>query len=64
VSSRVTAAVERVLDVRRDADAVFYCTAATMRRYVGSGERPDADDIEHLARFCLSGLGLSRRKAR
>jgi hypothetical protein len=62
LSSRVIAAVERALDVRRD--AVFYCTAATMRRYVGCGERPDADDIEHLVRFCLSGLGLSRRKAR
>ena len=51
-------------DIRRDADAVFYCTAAMMRRYVGSGERPDAADIEHLVRFCLRGLGVSRRRAR
>ena len=51
-------------DIRRDADAVFLCTAAMMRRYVGSGERPDAADIEHLVRFCLRGLGVSRRGAR
>ena len=51
-------------DVRRDADAVFYSTAATMRRYVGSEEQPDAADIEHLVRFCLRGLGVSRWKGR
>lgn len=51
-------------DVRRDADAVFSCTAATMRRYVGSEERPDAADIEHLVRFCLRGLGVSPWKGR
>jgi AcrR family transcriptional regulator len=47
-------------DVQRDADAVFNCTAATLRRYVGSGERPDTADIEHLVRFCLGGLGVRR----
>ena len=51
-------------DVRRDADAVFNCTAATLRHYVGSGERPGAGDTEHLVRFCLSGLGVPRRRAR
>ena len=45
-------------DVDRDVEAVFNCTAATMRRYVGSTVRPDADDIAHLVRFCLSGLGV------
>jgi AcrR family transcriptional regulator len=46
-------------DVDRDVEAVFGCTAATMRRYVGSAERPDAADIAHLVQFCLHGLGVS-----
>jgi AcrR family transcriptional regulator len=45
-------------DVERDVEAVFGSTAATMRRYVGSAERPDDADIEHLVRFCLHGLGV------
>ncbi|MGB9305804.1 MAG: helix-turn-helix domain-containing protein [Mycobacterium sp.] len=45
-------------DVDRDVEAVFGSTAATMRRYVGSAERPDDADIEHLVRFCLHGLGV------
>ncbi|EUA19207.1 hypothetical protein I553_10365 [Mycobacterium xenopi 4042] len=45
-------------DPKRDADAVFLCTAAAMRRYVGSADRPKPDDIEHLVRFCLRGLGV------
>lgn len=45
-------------DVERDVEAVFSCTAATMRRYVGSADRPRPDDIEHLVRFCLRGLGI------
>jgi hypothetical protein len=47
-------------DVQRDADAVFNCSAATLRRYVGSGEHPDTAGIEHLVRFCLGGLGVRR----
>ncbi|BBY06167.1 TetR/AcrR family transcriptional regulator [Mycobacterium noviomagense] len=43
----------------RDADAVFLCTAAAMRRYVGSADRPSRDDIRHLVRFCLRGLGVT-----
>ncbi|WP_373203288.1 TetR/AcrR family transcriptional regulator [Mycobacterium marinum] len=46
-------------DVDRDVEAVYGCTVATMRRYVGSTERPGRDDIEHLVRFCLLGLGVS-----
>jgi AcrR family transcriptional regulator len=46
-------------DVERDVEAVFFCTAATLRRYVGSSDRPDAADIGHLVRFCLRGLGVS-----
>lgn len=46
-------------DVERDVEAVFSCTAATMRRYVGSAQQPGADDIAHLVRFCLHGLGVS-----
>jgi AcrR family transcriptional regulator len=45
-------------DVERDVEAVFSCTAARMRRYVGSSARPDAADIGHLVRFCLRGLGV------
>ncbi|WP_113963326.1 TetR/AcrR family transcriptional regulator [Mycobacterium shimoidei] len=44
-------------DVRRDADAVFYCTATAMRRYLDSAVRPGRADIDHLVRFCLRGLG-------
>ncbi|MCV7124317.1 TetR/AcrR family transcriptional regulator [Mycobacterium lacus] len=44
-------------DLDRDVEAVFGCTAAAMRRYVGSADRPGPADIEHLVRFCLRGLG-------
>jgi AcrR family transcriptional regulator len=44
-------------DVERDVEAVFCCTAATMRRYMGSAERPAPDDIAHVVQFCLNGLG-------
>ncbi len=44
-------------DVGRDVEAVFSCTAATMRRYVDSADRPGPDDIAHLVQFCLRGLG-------
>lgn len=43
-------------DVERDVEAVFCCTAATMRRYLGSAERPAPDDIAHVVQFCLNGL--------
>jgi hypothetical protein len=46
-------------DPDRDADAVFLCTAAAMRRYVGSADGPSRDDIRHLVRFCLHGLGVT-----
>ncbi len=46
-------------DVERDVDAVFSCTAARMRQYVGSADRPGPDDIAHVVRFCLRGLGAS-----
>ncbi|OSC41418.1 TetR/AcrR family transcriptional regulator [Mycobacterium decipiens] len=44
-------------DVDRDVAAVFGCTSAAMRRYVGSAERPNSADMAHLVRFCLRGLG-------
>ncbi len=44
-------------DVERDVEAVFSCAIATMRRYVGSADRPSPGDIEHLVQFCLRGLG-------
>lgn len=46
-------------DVERDVETVFGCTAATLRRYVGSAEQPGSDDIAHLVRFCLRGLGAN-----
>jgi AcrR family transcriptional regulator len=45
-------------DVDRDVEAVFCCTAATMRRYVGSADRLSREDIAHVVRFCLRGLGV------
>ena len=47
-------------DPFRDANAVFQITAATLRRYVGSSEQPSAADIDHVVRFCLGGLGVTR----
>jgi AcrR family transcriptional regulator len=44
--------------VDRDVEAVFCCTAATLRRYMGSADRPGPDDIAHVVRFCLNGLGV------
>ena len=46
-------------DVQRDVEAVFCCTAATLRRYMGSAERPGPDDVAHVVQFCLRGLGVS-----
>jgi AcrR family transcriptional regulator len=46
-------------DVNRDVEAVFCCAAATMRRYMGSAQRPGPDDIAHVVQFCLNGLGVS-----
>lgn len=48
-------------DPHRDADAVFTCTVATMRRYLGADERPRRPDVDHLVRFCMTGLGVDRR---
>jgi hypothetical protein len=50
-------------DPVRDADAIFLCTTASMRRYVGADRRPDRDDVDHLVRFCLSGIGADSTKA-
>lgn len=46
-------------DIARDADAVFHCTVTAMRRYLDSAQRPGPDDVDHLVRFCLRGLGVS-----
>ena len=46
-------------DVDRDVEAVFCCTSAKLRRYVGSVDRPGSDDIAHVVRFCLKGLGVN-----
>jgi AcrR family transcriptional regulator len=40
-----------------DADTVFLCATATMRRYFGAGREPGPDDIAHLVNFCLKGIG-------
>ena len=45
-------------DIVRDADAVFHCTTTAMRRYLDSAQRPSPDDVDHLVRFCLRGLGV------
>jgi AcrR family transcriptional regulator len=44
-------------DPRRDADVVFTCTTAVMRRHLASNTRLDRRDINHLVAFCLRGLG-------
>lgn len=44
-------------DPRRDADTVFTCTLATMRRHLGGAAHPKRADIDHLVAFCLRGLG-------
>ncbi|OBK56740.1 TetR family transcriptional regulator [Mycobacterium gordonae] len=45
-------------DIERDVEAVYGGTVAMMRRYVGSADRPGPEDIEHLVKFCLLGLGV------
>lgn len=45
-------------DPRRDADVVFTCTLATMRRYLGGAGQPKRADVDHLVAFCLRGLGV------
>jgi AcrR family transcriptional regulator len=45
-------------DIERDVEAVYGGTVAMMRRYVGSADRPGREDIEHLVKFCLLGLGV------
>ncbi|OBJ74618.1 TetR family transcriptional regulator [Mycobacterium gordonae] len=45
-------------DIQRDVEAVYGGTVAMMRRYVGSADRPGPEDIEHLVKFCLLGLGV------
>ncbi|OHV03750.1 TetR/AcrR family transcriptional regulator [Mycobacterium talmoniae] len=44
-------------DPHRDADTVFTCTLATMRRYLGGTAQPKRADVDHLVAFCLRGLG-------
>jgi hypothetical protein len=46
-------------DIRRDTNAVFHCTTTAMRSYLDSAQRPSPDDVDHLVRFCLRGLGVS-----
>nr|WP_231752626.1 hypothetical protein [Mycobacterium gordonae] len=43
---------------RRRYEGVYGGTVAMMRRYVGSADRPGPEDIEHLVKFCLLGLGV------
>jgi len=45
-------------DPGRDADTVFTCTLATMRRYLGGSAQPKRADVDHLVAFCLRGLGV------
>jgi AcrR family transcriptional regulator len=45
-------------DPRRDADTVFTCTLATMRRYLGGAAQPKRADVDQLVAFCLRGLGV------
>lgn len=45
-------------DPGRDADMVFTCTVATMRRYLGGAAGPKRADVDHLVAFCLRGLGV------
>ncbi len=44
-------------DVDRNVEAVFCCTAAPMRRYLGSAAQ--SEDISHVVQFCLNGLGVT-----
>jgi AcrR family transcriptional regulator len=48
-----------VADPRRDADAVYLLTTATMRNYVATNKQPDRADIDNLVRFCMRALGVA-----
>jgi hypothetical protein len=39
-------------------DPVYGGTVAMLRRHVDSADRPSREDIEHLVKFCLLGLGV------
>ena len=45
-------------DVERDVETVYGGAVAMMRRYMGSADRPGREDIDHLVKFCLHGLGV------
>ena len=42
---------------RRDATAVYELTFGTLHRHLSHGTRPSAADSDHLAQFCLKGIG-------
>lgn len=48
-------------DPERDTNAVFRFTSGMMRHFVDAGVQPGRDDVDHLVRFCLRGLGLSEK---
>lgn len=48
-------------DPERDTDAVFRFTSGMMRHFVDAGVQPGSDDVNHLVRFCLRGLGSSEK---
>jgi AcrR family transcriptional regulator len=47
----------RRADARRDADAVYHLAFGALRRHLTRGTRPTRAEVDHLARFALSGIG-------
>ena len=47
----------RRADARRDADAVYHLAFGALRRHLTRGTQPTRAEVDHLARFALSGIG-------
>ena len=44
---------------RRDAEAIYHLTFATLHQHLIAGTRPTAAEVDHLVRFALQGAGVS-----
>ena len=55
--SDVVAEAQGPAQIRRDAEAIYRLTFATLQGHLIRGTRPSADSVGQLTRFCLRGAG-------
>ena len=46
-------------DPARDAYVIFHAVIGSMTDFLGRQVKPSAEDIAHLASFCVAGIGVS-----